>query len=220
MPSGFHNLQMFLDLKPPAQIRAETGVELPQLNLGPHDQAALGSSIPGEPLQPYLDHLATPLLPLISCINGQPHADFPRNLLQYHLLTHAQLDNLAWHFHQISPPRPESACYPIRVPPWVSLDSRQEINLETKRRRFGHFIGLQDCESPVQATPQGVPWVYDPSLNPGESFSAELLVTPVLDDDETETIDRMLERMQWEWEEAFAIAWEGVGLGLGQGFKK
>ena len=197
MPSRFHDLLILLNLKPLAQVCAESGRELPRLNLGPRDQAALGSSIPRELLQPYLDHLATPLLPLISCIHGQSHPDFPRNLLQYHLLTHAQLNNLAWHFSQISPPRPESTWYPIRVPPWVSLDSKQEINLETKRRRFGHFIGLQDCESSVHATPQGIPWVYDPSLNPCGSSSAELVVAPVLDESETETIDRILERMQW-----------------------
>ncbi|KAJ5677501.1 uncharacterized protein N7477_003134 [Penicillium maclennaniae] len=215
MPSSDPNLLLLLDRKPPAQVGAETGLELPRLHLGPRDAAALGSRNSSELLQSYLNHLATPLLPLVSCINGQPHPDFPRNLLQYHLLTPAQLDNLAWHFHQVSPPRPESSRYPIRVPPWVHLDSTREIRLETKRRRFGRFIGLQGCESPVQAMPQGVSPVYEPFLDSCESFADQVVVAPLLGENEMEIIDRMLEGMEWEWEEALVKAREGLGLGPG-----
>jgi len=195
MPSTHSNLEIPLSERPHPTL-------LPILN-----QKSLESSIPAELLQPYLDHLSTPLQPLVSCIEGRVHPDFPRTLLQYHLLTSNQLDNLAWHFHQISPPIPEFAYYPIRVTPW--LVSRQNIDLETKRRRFGRFIGLQGCDSPVQG--QGVPWEYNPALDSSESLD-------VLDEleDETETVDQMLERMQCEWEEALVLAIREDGrIGLG-----
>lgn len=190
---------------------------LPKLSLPPtHSHDSLKASIPPKLLKPYLDHLATPLLPLVSCIEGLPHPDFPQNLLQYHLLTSTQLDNLARHFHQVSPPRPESACYPIQVSPWMSLDPRREIDLQTKRRRFGRFIGLRDCESPVQSTSPGVPWVYKPELEPCESSCDELAIDPFLMGvDGSETVDQMLERMQRDWDEALALAGEEGRLGLG-----
>ena len=208
MPSSLHfwNLENLGPWKP-----------APQLLLQPLNQESLKSGFSPELLQPYLDHLSTPLQPLVSCIEGRVHPDFPNTLLQYHLLTATQLDNLAWHYHQISPPVPESAWYPIQVTPWLGSQSKKEraIDLKTKRRRFGRFIGLQGCESPVEA--QGVPWVYDPALDPSKSFLDEGVVdTPLTA--ETEAVDQMLERMEREWEEAMALALEDenrLGLCLG-----
>ncbi|KAJ5218244.1 uncharacterized protein N7498_000343 [Penicillium cinerascens] len=189
MPSSPHfwNLKKFGPRKPE-----------PQLLLQPPNQESLKSGISPE-LQPYLDHLSTRLQPLVSCIEGRAHPDFPNTLLQYHLLTATQLDNLACHYHQISPPVPESACYPIQ------------------RRRFGRFIGLQGCESPVEA--QGMPWVYDPTLDHSESFLDEGVIDPPLMA-KTEAVDQMLERMEREWEEALALAQEDENrLGLFLGYK-
>jgi hypothetical protein len=172
-----------------------------RLLIQPPNRENIEATIPKDPIQPYIEHFATPLRPLVCCIEGRTHPDFPKDLLQYHLLTSHQLDNLARHYHQVSPPVPESAWYPIRVTPWTSTD--EDIDLETKRRRFGRFIGLQGCESPVQTT-QAVPWVYDPALDTSETFPDDLAVDPLLM--ETETVDQMLDRMERVWDEALALA--------------
>jgi hypothetical protein len=104
-----------------------------------------------------ISHLHTPLVPLISVATGFPHPEFPRSLLQYHLLTHAQLDSLARWYHQTEPPTDESWQYPAWIPPYTSRAVRQsgiavarmEVSLTTKRRRWGRFIGLRGCESPT-----------------------------------------------------------------------
>ena len=105
-----------------------------------------------------IEHLKTPLVPLISVTTGLPHPEFPRSILQYHLLTHPQLDDLARFYHQISPPVRETFRYPARVPAWVSSDKNRDdregkgrdVDLETKRRRWGRFVGLRGCQSPVE----------------------------------------------------------------------
>src|SRR5436305_7902535 len=51
-----------------------------------------------------ISHLQTPLVPLISVTSGLPHPNFPTSILQYHLLTHHQLDELARYHHQVTPP--------------------------------------------------------------------------------------------------------------------
>ncbi|KAI1615036.1 hypothetical protein EDD37DRAFT_630115 [Exophiala viscosa] len=120
-----------------------------------------------------LQHLRAPLVPLISVSNGLPHPQFPTTLLQYHLLTHDQLDSLARWYHQVDPPLDETFMYPAWIPAWTSLHPSHEyrnvvldndstpsshnVDLETKRRRFGRFIGLRGCESPTATSPQERP---------------------------------------------------------------
>ncbi|EXJ57933.1 hypothetical protein A1O7_05356 [Cladophialophora yegresii CBS 114405] len=102
-----------------------------------------------------VDHLRTPLVPLISVATGLPHPQFPTSLLQYHLLTHDQLDSLARWYHQVEPAVQETFLYPACIPAWTSLhdeDRQVEVDLETKRRRWGRFIGLRGCESPGTET--------------------------------------------------------------------
>lgn len=96
-----------------------------------------------------LHYLHTPLCPLVSSTSGLSHPDFPTTLLTFHLLTSSQLDNLAQHFHQIWPPVPATTRYPVRIRPWLGTSEEEDIDLATKRRRFGRFIGLRGCESPV-----------------------------------------------------------------------
>ena len=110
-----------------------------------------------------LTHLSTPLVPLISITTGLPHPSFPKSLLQYHLLTHTQLDSLARHYHQTYPPSEASFGYPGWVTPWTSATSpiarrtysseantvEDSASLMTKRRRWGRFIGLRGCETPT-----------------------------------------------------------------------
>jgi hypothetical protein len=122
----------------------------------PHQRAAYSSAVA---------HLSTPLVPLISVTTGLPHPSFPRSLLQYHLLTHAQLDSLARWYHQTCPPTEESWMYPAWIPPFTAhaaaaaadvnnvgqecAKGYEGVTLETKRRRWGRFIGLRGCESPA-----------------------------------------------------------------------
>lgn len=112
-----------------------------------------------------LTHLIQPLIPLVSITTGLPHPEFPRTLLSYHLLTHEQLDRLARFYHQTIDagwerwmyPSPlvwgKSWCgsQPVHAPSAQNMLSNRRIlvDLETKRRRWGRFIGLQGCESPV-----------------------------------------------------------------------
>ncbi|KAI4173096.1 MAG: hypothetical protein LQ343_003206 [Gyalolechia ehrenbergii] len=105
-----------------------------------------------------LTHLATPLAPLLSITSGTTHPSFPSTILNYHLLTEEQLNDLAHHYHQRTPNQ-WSLCYPLPIVgrwhagsgPTISQQGQVhgEANLEDKRRRFGRFMGLRGCESPV-----------------------------------------------------------------------
>jgi hypothetical protein len=106
---------------------------------------------------PTLSHLGTRLYPLVSNTTALPHPDFPRTILGYHLLTSRQLDNLAIHYHQVWPPVRATAYYPVAILPWIGTENEEDVDLETKRRRFGRFIGLQRCESPVEEE-SSYPW--------------------------------------------------------------
>lgn len=67
------------------------------------------------------------------------------------------------------------------------------MDLGTKRRRFGRFIGLRGCESPVQG--QGQVGGCDGEEGEGE-------------------IDEAMARMEWEWEEALERAAREEGEGF------
>lgn len=154
-----------------------------------HDPHHNSLNTPAAPNSLYrtLSHLLIPLHPLVSSVTGTQHPDFPHNLLAFHLLTNSQLDRLARHYHQVWPPVQETFWYPIWVKGWVSsspsvLQAAEDtslVDLATKRRRFGRFIGLRGCESPVQDYGQGV--------NTNRSM---------------ENSSEMLARMEKEWQEA------------------
>ncbi|KAL5001593.1 hypothetical protein BDV10DRAFT_146929 [Aspergillus recurvatus] len=98
-------------------------------------------------------HLARKLHPLVSYSTGRTHPYFPKSVLAFNLLTSAQLDALALHFHQVYPPGRESFRYPLPVKPWLTTNGLVRdlgVDIEVKRRRFGRFIGLRGCESPVK----------------------------------------------------------------------
>ncbi|KAL8707404.1 MAG: hypothetical protein Q9225_007761 [Loekoesia sp. 1 TL-2023] len=106
-----------------------------------------------------LAHLSTPLAPLLSITSGTSHPSFPASILHYHLLTEAQLNELAHHYHQRTPSQ-WSLSYPLPVVGrWNANGTAHtqqgggmgqgEARLEDKRRRFGRFMGLRGCESPV-----------------------------------------------------------------------
>ncbi|KAI4217159.1 MAG: hypothetical protein LQ351_000468 [Letrouitia transgressa] len=113
-----------------------------------------------------LHHLRTSLCPLLSVTTDAPHPAFPPTILHYHLLTEAELNELAHFYHQ-STPTAHSVCYPMSVvhrwkvpdppdtPTPIAIDTTQtpaptqaQAGIEAKRRRFGRFLGLRGCESP------------------------------------------------------------------------
>ncbi|KAL4977776.1 hypothetical protein BDW66DRAFT_149799 [Aspergillus desertorum] len=105
-----------------------------------------------------ITHLARKLHPLVSYSTGRTHPYFPNSVLALNLLTSAQLDALALHFHQVYPPRRESFRYPLPVKPWLTTNGFVRdlgVDTEVKRRRFGRFIGLRGCESPVKTRTEG-----------------------------------------------------------------
>ncbi|KAL2000442.1 hypothetical protein VTN02DRAFT_3063 [Thermoascus thermophilus] len=168
---------------------------------------------------PAVQHLARPLVPLVSITTGRPHPDFPRTILAYHLLSSAQLDDLARHYHQVWPPVPETFGYPLRVPAWIGTAHEHAVDIETKRRRFGRFVGLRGCESPVQDSAAswggGIPY-------PQHGSSGDDIDIDIDDDDdditteietgpetETETEMEVLDQMERMWEEALRRARAG-----------
>lgn len=97
---------------------------------------------------PLLCYLAQPVTEIVHCISGQRSPDWPKNILQFRLLSAPQLDNLACFFDQVSPPMPYTSWYPRRLePPWIGDPSQEKIDLCIRRRRFGHFIGLSESDA-------------------------------------------------------------------------
>ncbi|KAH7035048.1 uncharacterized protein B0I36DRAFT_87296 [Microdochium trichocladiopsis] len=93
-------------------------------------------------LQARLRHLSIVLCPLVQMSTGHRHPAFPKTILEYHLLSDAQLDDLAGFYHQRSPSE-WSGQYPCPVK-WTGT-----LTTADKRRKFGRFIGLRGCESPI-----------------------------------------------------------------------
>ncbi|KAL2004917.1 hypothetical protein VTN00DRAFT_2767 [Thermoascus crustaceus] len=156
---------------------------------------------------PAVQHLARPLVPLVSITTGRPHPDFPRTILSYHLLNSSQLDDLARHYHQVWPPVPETFGYPLRVPAWIGTNNEHEVDIETKRRRFGRFVGLRGCESPVEYS--AAPWGGGNSLHHGSggangADNDDDVSTEIENGNETDM--EMLDRMERMWEEALRRA--------------
>ncbi|KAL2756412.1 hypothetical protein ACRALDRAFT_1081720 [Sodiomyces alcalophilus JCM 7366] len=89
-----------------------------------------------------LRQLAQPLAPLVQMTSGAVHPRFPRTLLGFWLLTDAELDDLARFYHQRDP-GPWKMQYPCPVT-WEGV-----LTTGQKRRKFGKFIGLRGCETPI-----------------------------------------------------------------------
>ena len=71
------------------------------------------------------------LHPLVHPNTGQVPPNFPRNLIELHLLSQDILDDLGLFYN------PETACYPIFTPSWVGKAIGEQ------RRLFARFIGLK-----------------------------------------------------------------------------
>ncbi|KAI1132059.1 hypothetical protein F5Y10DRAFT_284569 [Nemania abortiva] len=90
-----------------------------------------------------LEQMALPLAPLVQLTTGEIHPAFPGTLLNFWLLTDAELEELAHFYHQRTPSR-----YTFHYPCPINWSS--DVPLEEKRRKIGRFIGLRGCESPVR----------------------------------------------------------------------
>jgi hypothetical protein len=163
---------------------------------------------------PLIHHLQQRLKPLVSVTTDKTHPGFPTTLLAYNLLTMEQVDNLARHFHQVWPPLPHSGDYPVPIRPWLGTPGERDVDLETRRRRFGRFIGLRGCESPVregfeeldEMDADEVAIVGDGNGNGNGNGDSEDVAM------ETEESEReMLDRMEREWQEGLGREYESQG---------
>ncbi|RYP06985.1 hypothetical protein DL764_002808 [Monosporascus ibericus] len=91
-----------------------------------------------------LRQMALPLAPLVQLTSGEIHPAFPPTLLNFWLLTDAQLEELAHFYHQRTPCR-WTFHYPCPITSWAA-----DMPLEEKRRKIGKFIGLRGCDTPVR----------------------------------------------------------------------
>ncbi|KAL4944313.1 hypothetical protein BDV06DRAFT_220362 [Aspergillus oleicola] len=121
-------------------------------------QAALISSV--KPtispwFQSTISLLSRKLHEFVSETTGQVHPFFPKSVLALNLLSSAQLDELAIHYHQTYPPIWATFTYQNPVKPWLVTDGRvTDLGVDTavKRRRFERFIGLKGADSPIRET--------------------------------------------------------------------
>jgi len=149
-----------------------------------------------------LQYLGQKVHPLVSCITAQIPPDFPQIMLSYHLLTNNQLDNLAQYFHQTSPPVSETFMYPAPIQkPWIGIEA-EDVDLETKRRRFGRFIGLRGCDSPPPFVERfQVNFVTSAVVTVDESISNFIALGV-----EDESVWEMMLHMEREWQAGLAQA--------------
>jgi hypothetical protein len=152
-----------------------------------------------------LEYLTRPLVPLVSVTTGQPHPAFPRTILAFHLLTSDQLDDLSRHYHQVWPPVPETFNYPIHIPAWVGTGKEGEADLDTKRRRFGRFVGLRDCESPVKASFGAAACRTTAPTTQSKSTTKCDFATDD-DDADADEMQPVLQHMEQEWQAALLRA--------------
>lgn len=166
-----------------------------------------------------LDYMRTNLKPLVSITTGCSHPEFPISLLQFHLLTHATLDSLAKWYHQTLEDNIPGADgtilserYPAPIlasrvwirnswesnlfPPGTSIDGvgdgQIQIDLNAKRRRFGRFIGLRGCESPIDAEDTSTQILMEGELSERMDREWEEMLERAVDDGSAES-------KSWKW---------------------
>ncbi len=95
-----------------------------------------------------LSQMRIQLAPIVAVTSGIPAPDYPSTLLNFWLLTEAQLDDLAAFYDQASP-NGWTNCYP------ATMGWDKNASIAVKRRKLGKFIGLRGCETPVEERRQG-----------------------------------------------------------------
>lgn len=83
-----------------------------------------------------------PLSPLVRITTGAVHPAFPKTILHFWLLAEPDLDELAHFYHQRTP-----SVWTSHYPKLMGWQSN--LSLEEKRRKWGKFIGLRGCATPV-----------------------------------------------------------------------
>ncbi|EKG17679.1 hypothetical protein MPH_05128 [Macrophomina phaseolina MS6] len=102
-----------------------------------------------------LNQMRLKIMPIHPLPGGAPSSAFPTTLLEFHLLTEEQLDSMASYYSQ-SVRNEWTDRYPCVMgwdddffaDPALSDNDRVKIKL----RKFGKFIGLRGCETPIQET--------------------------------------------------------------------
>ncbi|KAL1870432.1 hypothetical protein Daus18300_005118 [Diaporthe australafricana] len=109
----------------------------PRMPLGNFDRTvARRRAGRNEALDAKLNSMRLPLAPLVQLTSGQIHPSFPPTLLNFWLLTDAQLDEIAHFYHQRTPCQ-WTMHYPCPIT-W-----QEGLGIEEKRRKIGKFIGLR-----------------------------------------------------------------------------
>lgn len=70
-----------------------------------------------------------------------PH--YPRTLDALLALDEIQLDQLARHYDQVYVTTRYTDYFPKKMIPWIGAPGQREVGIETKRRRFADFIGME-----------------------------------------------------------------------------
>lgn len=109
---------------------------------GSYSSSSVGSrrADRNEALEAKLRQMSLPLAPLVQLTSGQVHPSFPPTLLNFWLLTDAQLDEIAHFYHQRTP------CQWTRHYP-CPITWEEGLGIEEKRRKIGKFIGLRGVSS-------------------------------------------------------------------------
>lgn len=127
---------------PPSSPSPPQLSKIPRSSLARRRAAAARSGTSNPDFHEKLRLMSLELSPLVQLTTGAVHPDFPRRVVQFWLLTDAQLESLAAFYHQ------RDVCdLTAQYPCPVRWDSA--LPLEDKRRRMGRFIGLRGCETPV-----------------------------------------------------------------------
>ena len=106
-----------------------------------------------------LEALMHELMPLFNVETGESHPEFPRCVIHFWLLDNEQLDSLMEFYHQ----KPGTSYWKDHYPKSVGWE--ENLSLARKRRRFGRFIGLRGCESPVVGSFPKEQWLEPESHN-------------------------------------------------------
>ncbi|KAF1810648.1 hypothetical protein P152DRAFT_400664 [Eremomyces bilateralis CBS 781.70] len=107
--------------------------------------------------------------PILSLHTGRSAPEFPATLLHFNLLTEAQLDELAHYYSQCC--QDETTASYGKSMDWDAsyYDEyfgegkcfRESRRVWVKRRRFGRFIGMRGCDTPVDEVQKRLSWMVE-----------------------------------------------------------
>lgn len=110
--------------------------------------------------------------------------------------------------------------------PWIGTPGGENVDLETRRRRFGKFIGLQGCESPVRESFEQWEgeWAAAMAVEDEEQDEVHMIDGQCRDRNESGNgssgdvemaldmdMDMEVERMEREWQEGLGREYDSQG---------